>query len=55
MLYGSQGRIKGGVLGIKTPTLFGNFFQFSRGFYEKNPKTPPKFSLLYKKISKPLP
>jgi len=27
-----QGRIQGGVLGVKTPTLFGKFFQFARVF-----------------------
>jgi len=48
-------RIQGGVLGVKPPTLFGNFFQFTRVFYGKNPKTPSKFSLSYKNISKPLP
>jgi len=28
----TQGRIQGGVLGVKTPTLFGKFFQFARVF-----------------------
>jgi len=28
----AQGRIQGGVLGVKTPTLFGKFFQFARVF-----------------------
>jgi len=27
-----QGRIQGGVLEVKTPPLFGNFFQFARVF-----------------------
>jgi len=44
-------------LGVITPTFFGKFFQFARVFKKKNPKTPspPKFSLPYKNISKPLP
>jgi len=29
---GVQGRIQGGVLGVKTPTLFGKPFQFARVF-----------------------
>ena len=44
-----QRRIKGGVLG--SPTLFRNFFQLARVFK----KIFPKFSIPYKKISKPLP
>ena len=31
-MYKHQGRIQGGVLGVKTPTLFENFFQFARVF-----------------------
>jgi len=30
-----QGRIQGGVLGVKTPTLFGKFLQFARVFNKK--------------------
>jgi len=54
-VYFQQGRIQGGGFGVKTPTLFMKFFQFARVFKEKNPNTPPKFSLPYKNISKPLP
>jgi len=50
--YVVQGRIQGGVFGVKT--LFGNFFHFARVF-KKKPKTLPKFSRLYKKNSNPLP
>jgi len=50
-----QGRIQGGVLGVKTTNLFGNFFQFARVFRKTIPKPPPKFSLQYKNISTPPP
>jgi len=55
MLVKEQGRIQGGVLGVKTPTLFGNFFQSARVFKEKKIQTPPppKFSRPYKNILKP--
>jgi len=33
----------------------GNFFNLLGFLRKKNPKTPPKFSLPYKNISKPLP
>jgi len=49
-----QERILRGALGVKPPFLR-NFFQFARGFPEKNPKIPPKLSRPYKEISKTLP
>jgi len=36
-------RIQRGVLVDKTPTLFGNFFQFARVFKTKIPKSPLNF------------
>jgi len=38
-----QGRIQGGILGVKTPTLFGNFFNFLGFFKKKIPKLPLNF------------
>ena len=35
-----QRRIQGGVLGVKTSPLLGNFFQFARVFKKKSPKKP---------------
>jgi len=48
-----QGRIQGGVLGVKTPTLFGKFFQLARGFYEKIPKPPLNFPFYTKNFKTP--
>jgi len=52
-----QGRIQGGVLGVKPLLFLGNFFNLLGLFQIKIPKyfPPPKFSLPYKSISKPLP
>jgi len=41
--------------GFKGPPFFEKIFQFARVFHEKNAKTPPKFTRLYKKNLKPLP
>jgi len=49
------GAYSGRGLGVKTPTLFGKFFQFARFFKKKIPNPPPKISLPYKNISKTLP
>jgi len=53
VFFWRQGRIQGGVLGVKTPLFSRNFFQFARVFQEKNPKTPLNFPVHTKKIQNP--
>jgi len=48
-----QGRIQGGVLGVKTPPFLGKYFQFARVFKEKNPNPPLIFSSIQKNFKTP--
>jgi len=48
-----QGRIQGGVFGVKTLSFFAYFFQFARVFKEKNQKPPLNFPVYTKIFQNP--
>jgi len=50
----NRGVFREGFWGSKSLPFLGNFFNLL-GFLRKKSQNPPKFSLLYKNISKPLP